>query len=248
MSDISVAALVEEKADSKGAGTVASAWHTFLVLLLLAGWAYRGFHRAEHMQLTADANRVALYGQTILGQWILFGLVYFGVWLHSASGPTPQSVLLGKPWHSWSDFWTDCKAAALFWLASTTVLVIVGLALGSGAGTSRVSFLFPHGALEMVMWTLLATTAGICEEAIFRGYLQRQLLAWTRSVPAAITTTALAFCAMHAYQGWKMAVSIGLLGAMLGALAHWRGTVRPGMMAHAWQDTIAGLLSSFAKH
>jgi uncharacterized protein len=242
--DMSVATVVEEKADAKGAATVAPAWHTLLVLLLLAGWAYRGFFRAEHMRLAADTNRVALYGQTIVGQWILFGLVFLGVRLHKS----PWSVMLGKSWHSWGDFWTDCKAAAVFWLVSTAVLVIVGLALGSGAGTGRVAFLFPHGALEMVTWTLLATTAGICEEAIFRGYLQRQMLAWTRSAPMAITVTALAFGAMHAYQGWKMMVSIGLLGAMLGVLAHWRGTVRPGMMSHAWQDTLAGLLTSLAKH
>lgn len=241
---MTVAAAVEEKVDAKGAATVAPAWHTLLVLLLLAGWAYRGFYRAEHMRLTADANRVALYVQTIVGQWVLFGVVLLGLWLHKS----PWSAMIGKSWHSWSDFWTDCKAAAVFWLVSTAVLVIVGLALGSGTGTGRVAFLFPNGALEMVMWTLLATTAGICEEAIFRGYLQRQLLAWTRNAALAITITALAFGAMHAYQGWKMIISIGLLGAMLGVLAHWRGTVRPGMMAHAWQDTLAGLLTSLAKH
>src|ERR1700720_1738275 len=124
MSDISVAALVAEKTDSKGAGIVAPAWHTVLVLLLLAGWAYRGFYRAEHMRLTANATRVALYGQTIVGQWILFGLVFLGVWLHKS----PSSVMFGRSWHRWSDFWTDCKAAAVFWLASTMVLGIVGLA------------------------------------------------------------------------------------------------------------------------
>jgi uncharacterized protein len=244
MSDTSGAALVEGKTDSQAAATVAPAWHTLLMLLLLAGWAYRGFFRAEHMRLSADANRVALYGQTIVGQWILFGLVFLGVWLHKA----PRSVMLGKSWQRRSDFWTDCKAAVVFWLGSTAVLVLVGLALRGGTGTARVAFLFPHGAREMVMWALLAVTAGICEEAIFRGYLQRQMLAWTRSAPVAITLTALAFGAMHAYQGWKMMVSIGLLGAMLGVLAHWRGTVRPGMMAHAWQDTLAGLLTSLAKH
>jgi hypothetical protein len=64
----------------------------------------------------------------------------------------------------------------------------------------------------------------------------------------AIAVVALGFGAMHAYQGWKMAVSIGFLGLMLGILAHWRGTVRPGMIAHAWQDTLAGLLISLTRH
>jgi uncharacterized protein len=244
MSDLTVAAVIEKRVDAKGSATVAPTWHTLLVLLLLAGWAYRGFYRAEHMRLGAEANRVALYGQTIVGQWVLLGVVSLGVRLHQA----PWSVMFGKSWHSWSDFWTDCRAAVVFWLGSTAVLVIVGLALGRDTGTTRVAFLFPHGALEMVMWTLLAATAGICEEAIFRGYLQRQMLAWTSSAPVAVAVTALGFGAMHAYQGWKMMVSIGLLGTMLGVLAQWRGTLRPGMLAHAWQDMLAGLLTSLAKH
>jgi hypothetical protein len=35
---------------------------------------------------------------------------------------------------------------------------------------------------------------------------------------------------------------------MFGILAHWRGTVRPGMIAHAWQDTLGGLVGSLTKH
>jgi hypothetical protein len=42
-------------------------------------------------------------------------------------------------------------------------------------------------------------------------------------------------------------IIIWLLGAMLGILAFWRGTVRVGMISHAWQDGLAGLLGGFLK-
>jgi hypothetical protein len=31
-----------------------------------------------------------------------------------------------------------------------------------------------------------------------------------------------------------MVILIGLYGTMFGILAHWRGSVRPGIIAHAW--------------
>jgi uncharacterized protein len=93
-----------------------------------------------------------------------------------------------------------------------------------------------------VLWIALSVSAGICEEAIFRGYLQRQFAAFTRSAPAGIILSAIAFGAGHAYQGSRMTVLIALYGLMFGLLAHWRGSVRPGMIAHAWQDSLSGLV------
>jgi hypothetical protein len=35
---------------------------------------------------------------------------------------------------------------------------------------------------------------------------------------------------------------------MFGILAYWRGTVRPGMIVHAWQDSVSGIVGSLLKH
>ena len=78
---------------------------------------------------------------------------------------------------------------------------------------------------------------------IFRGYLQRQFIALTKSVPAGILLSGAAFGAAHAYQGFRMVILIGLYGTMFGVLAHWRGSVRPGMIAHALQDSLSGVLA-----
>ena len=63
-----------------------------------------------------------------------------------------------------------------------------------------------------------------------------------RGVLTAIS--ALLFGLGHVYQGW---VASGLLvfdGLLFGLLTHWRGTVRPAMIAHAWQDSFTGIVGS----
>lgn len=89
---------------------------------------------------------------------------------------------------------------------------------------------------------VLSLSAGICEESLYRGYFQRQFMALTKSVPAGILLSAAAFGGAHAYQGFRPAFQIGLLGAMAGVLAHWRKSVRPGMIAHTLQDVLGGFV------
>jgi uncharacterized protein len=98
------------------------------------------------------------------------------------------------------------------------------------------------------VWIALSVTAGICEETVFRGYLQRQFTAPTKSAPAGILLSAVAFGAAHAYQGFRIVILIGLCGALFGILAYWRGSVRPGMIAHTWQDSLNGVLASVMRH
>jgi hypothetical protein len=102
--------------------------------------------------------------------------------------------------------------------------------------------MLPHTNIEVALWMLVAITAGICEEGLFRGYLQRQLIAFTGNVPAGLILSAIVFGAGHAYQGLRSAALIAIYGLVFGILAQWRKSVRPGMIAHAWQDTLSGIV------
>jgi hypothetical protein len=42
-------------------------------------------------------------------------------------------------------------------------------------------------------------------------------------------------------------ILIALYGAMFGILANWRGSVRPGMIAHAWKRFIERSACQFSK-
>jgi hypothetical protein len=92
-----------------------------------------------------------------------------------------------------------------------------------------------------------AITAGVCEKAIYRGYLQRQITALTRSVPPGIFLSA-AFGAAHAYQGLQRASVIATSALLFGLIAQWRRTVHPGMIAHGLQDAVAPLPVKLMHH
>jgi membrane protease YdiL (CAAX protease family) len=136
----------------------------------------------------------------------------------------------------------DLGLAALLWGALGFCAWAAHALLGQGAEKS-VDVLLPRTALEVLVWIATSASAGVCEEFVFRGYVQRQLLALSQSAPIAILGQGLVFGAMHAYQGWRAVVSIALLGSLFGLVAAWRRTLRVGMVAHAWQDVWAGWLS-----
>jgi membrane protease YdiL (CAAX protease family) len=215
---------------------VASYWHTAGVLALIAILSFLGKLRADQLRTMVNPDRVAVYGRTILFEWLLLGLVLVGVWLKGAS----LLEVLGNRWHSVRQFLRDAGIGMLFLIASIMVSSILGS--HGGVGDKATQFLLPHGGVEMAVWVVLSITAGICEEAVYRGYLQRQFMALTKSVPAGIVISALAFGAAHSYQGFARASVIGVIGAMGGILAYWVSSVRPGMIGHALQDILGGII------
>jgi uncharacterized protein len=222
---------------------VASPIHTILVIAAMGGWAI--WHRIFAIQLSAAANpnRVRFYVVTLCYEWLLFALVVAGIRRSGGS----VLLVLGDHWHSVRQVLRDIGIAAGFWIVAAMLLWIFGWLLRIAALGRNVSML-PHGTIELTLWIALSVTAGLCEEAIFRGYLQRQFIALTKSVPVGILLSAATFGAAHAYQGFRMMILIGLYGAMFGILAYWRGSVRPGMIAHAWQDSLNGVLASVRGH
>ena len=50
-------------------------------------------------------------------------------------------------------------------------------------------------------WCCLSATAGFCEEIVFRGYLQRQLAAFSKSTLMGVLLSAAIFGVSHGYEG-----------------------------------------------
>ncbi|HEX4001988.1 MAG TPA: type II CAAX endopeptidase family protein [Candidatus Acidoferrales bacterium] len=214
---------------------VAPVWHTALFVILLLGIAFlqampRFAQREAHLP-----SRIPLYIQTLIFEFFLLGYVWFGAWLR---GVTLRNLIGGR-WNRFWDFCVDVGVAFLFWLV---VLVVVGglSYLLHFNGNEAASFLLPQTAPEMILWVVVATSAGFCEELIFRGYLQRQCLALTQNVAAAVILQGLIFGAAHAYQGARGVIVISAYGMIFGALAAMRKSLRPGMMQHVAEDTISG--------
>jgi uncharacterized protein len=112
--------------------------------------------------------------------------------------------------------------------------------------------LAPSSGAEMVLFLMLSISAGICEEFVFRGYLQQQLGLIGGRIAAGVVLSAIVFGSAHLYEGMAGVLLIAAYGAMFGVLAILRRGLRTGMIAHAWHDSISGaalmLLRHFALH
>lgn len=220
-----------------------SPWFFVLVLALIAFWSFRGAAGADAIARIASIGRPLLYLRTIVFEWVLLGMVLFGLKLRGTS----FQAVLGRRWLSGKEVMRDIGIAAAFWIVSTIVLSMITLHPHDAPPNPLVQAMLPQGFLESVIWIALSITAGICEEAVYRGYLQRQLMAMTRSVTLGIALSALAFALAHSYKGLAGAFGIFVDGVMLGSLAYWRRTVRPGMLAHAFTDSFAGVIARLLK-
>jgi uncharacterized protein len=220
---------------------VADVVHTVFLLFVLGGVAVIGYYSLHRQGGVQQPNHLFTYLATMAWEWLLVGYVYWGL---RRRGKTMQNIA-GKRWNSVSDFFVDIAIAFGFWIAAIIVLSLVARAVGANGMSQAARSLAPQGPFESLLWVALAVTAGICEEMIFRGYLQRQFVAWTRSAPVGVLLSAVLFGAGHIYQGPKATVVIGVYGLMFGILAEARQNLRPGIITHAWHDAITGLVVRF---
>ena len=216
--------------------------HTATIVVLLAAWAWLSKIGADRVGSVGNPRHVPAYLTTIVVEWLMFALVIWGVRRHGV----PLDRVLGPRWRSLGEVLRDIATAAAFWIVSIIVLSILARFVPAGS-TNFILEMLPAGRLEIALWIAISLTAGICEETIFRGYLQGQITAMTNNVAAGIVLPSIAFGAVHSSQGVRPAVLLALYGAMFGALAHWRKTVRPGMIAHAWNDAFAGLVQGLLR-
>lgn len=216
---------------------IASPWHTAIVLCLQTTLSVRGYLRWAQVRGELHLDRISLYEHTIFFQWMVFVLVIVGVRLHGTS----LFAVLGERWRSLQQLLADVGISLLLLMASVMVPAIFG-PHSKSTDDLATQFLLPRGGTEVAGWVALSLTAGLCEEVLFRGYLQQQFTALTNHPAIGILSSAVLFGAAHAYQGLAKAMLIGFTGAVLGATAYWRKSTRPGMLAHAAQDLLGGLI------
>jgi len=193
-------------------------------------------------------SKVPQYLWTMSWEWLLAAFVYLGI----RKRITLREIIGGR-WDNFEAVLQDLVVASGFWLVAIAVLglgaQLLHLNQGDKLETMRrqLGFLVPGTTLELLVWALLSMTAGICEEIIFRGYLQRQFAALSRSMLAGVALSAVVFGAAHGYEGGPRMILIGIYGLMFGLLAWWRKSMRPGMIAHGWHDAFSGAVLHLLK-
>jgi uncharacterized protein len=233
-----------QTADRVEPGPVASMRH-FLGLLFIGvcvvGFGFYAQHSsasgAPSGQLAGHGVAIQIYLFAISLDWALFYYCWVGV--HRRGGSLWS--LTGARWRSWRSVGVDLAITLPFWLIWEGAAYGVSRLLGPSAAKS-VDSLLPRSFLEVLLWIATCATAGVCEEMVFRGYLQRQLRAFTGSLVTSVIAQGVIFGLFHAYQGWKHVTVICVLGVLYGVLAAWRGNLRVNILSHAWSDLWEGWL------
>jgi membrane protease YdiL (CAAX protease family) len=168
---------------ARESGSIAPLWHTLLLIGILLGISALGANQEHHV--LSHRARVATYLLTMGVEWLTVAFVFWGI---RKQDRISLGELIGGKWHRPEDVLLDMAIAAGFLLVSFLVLGGLAVALGVNnqpADVRKLSFLAPHGGLEVALWFLLSSTAGFCEEVIYRGYLQKQIAAWTNKAESA---------------------------------------------------------------
>lgn len=221
---------------------LAAPGHTWKLFAIVAILTVLGIMNASH-QLTArqapDPAQIIKTDLFMIGMlWFWVYFVYKGMRAHGRSireffGPAPfaPAALL-------ADAAYGVLAIALIYACSRGLDLVAPESAGTANNPLHTST--PQGLLAIVVWVCLSLSAGICEEIVFRGYLQRQLAALTGKVVLAILIQGAVFGIGHAYEGIGAVVHIVAHGLVLGLLAWWRGTIRAGIVEHAGWDILVG--------
>jgi membrane protease YdiL (CAAX protease family) len=210
-------------------------WHTGILLLYILvprtwwpGWT-RLLRALPYNSGSFDILGIATY--TAVVAFVCLGL---------SLRQTPLEQMIGELWSGWKSALRDIATGLGLWLVARYAdRLIYYLA---GAYPLR-AWLLAHTKSEILISILYSVVAGVAEEIIFRGYLQKQFTALCQNLGAGLLIQACLFALFHGYrQSPGTFCQHFLFGLMTGLLAHWRKSLLPGMIGHAWFDAYRDLL------
>jgi len=230
----------------------------FALILLFLGVAVPVLGRRRVRQLmqmpsTTRMDRISLYASTLAFQWIAASVI---LWRTNVHGIRASQLGLAIP------------NAAL--AVSVTVVLAALILLNQIMGLRRLVAqpekvqgilpqlalkLFPQDDVERLAFFALVTTVALCEELIYRGFVQRVFQDWSRgSVVASVVGSAVFFALAHLYQGRRGLISTLTIGLLFSTIRAWTGSLLPCVVAHFVADITVGMLApgrlraSLAKH
>jgi uncharacterized protein len=210
--------------------SIASVWHTCCLLALLAMFSALSVY-LRMGSTTARIGHLPLYSLVVVFEWSLFA---FSLWRSDTAFVGYVAPVLHNPRSLLWDIPGALILAGLLLLISPLIVRILGQ-----TGWHSMQGMLPSNRIEIAAWIVMAVTAGICEETVFRGYLQHQISGWSGNVVVGILGQAVIFGLCHAYQGWKKVALIFVWGCGFGAFAWLRKGLRANMIAHAVLDIIS---------
>lgn len=218
-------------------------WDYAAILLFLGVIAptmgYFRVRRLLRIPSTTSMERLALYASTIAFQWIIVGVIVWRTTVHGV-GPAWLGLLIRN------GRLTASVAIILSLLVlANQIFSVRRLATNpqqiKGMIVQMALKIFPQGPVERLAFVALVITVAVCEELMYRGFIQGLFQSVGGSAFAGILGSALFFAAAHAYQGRRGLISTFVVGLVFAVVRWWTGNLVPSMCAHFAADLAAGL-------
>ena len=218
---------------------IAPWWHTILVLVPIAIGSVAGAyqHGLPNANIPGMSFRLSSYITVLAIEVIPVFLIWFAL---RRRGLSLDALVSGR-WQTRGAFFRDLGLAVAFMAIAIPVVGVLLHFIGDNT-ESTLGNITPKTVPELVVWLGLAAIGGFCEEVVFRGYLVRQFSAWTGNRGVALVIQGVAFGLAHGYYQRAMVV-VMVQGWLLGLLATWRKSLRPGILAHVMQDALGGVVA-----
>jgi membrane protease YdiL (CAAX protease family) len=219
----------------------------FALILIFLGIAVPLLGRRRVRQLmampeTTKADRLTLYASTIAFQWIAAAVIFWRTQSHAI--PIAQ-LGLALPSAALVSIVTLLLAALIFLNQVFSLRRIAQRpAEIRGALPQLALKIFPQDATERLAFAAVVLTVSICEEFIYRGFVQQLFGTLARgSIAAAAFGSAAMFALAHLYQGRRGLVATFVVGVLFASVCLWTGSLIPSMVAHFVADLTAGFLA-----
>lgn len=221
--------------------------HTELdyLLLVLAALAMPLLSAYTGRQLAKpEARKVPLvrrYWLTVMRGWLIVAIV-IAAWLWAKR--SFAELGLDDPIGFWgrAGFGLVLLLAIFFGVQIVRLPKLVGANLAKWAERMEGLRITPRTRDELLVFILVAITAGVWEELLYRGFFIWFLLPITGMIGAILISSAI-FGIGHIYQGWGGVLNTGIVGLVFAIFYVYSESLWWLMAAHALVDIYGGVLS-----
>jgi uncharacterized protein len=219
----------------------------FALILIFLGVAVPVLGRRRIRQLldspeTSKPDRLSIYASTIAFQWLATAIILWRTRAHGIS-VTQLGLTIPKPGLAIT---VSIVLAAL--ISVNQIYSLRRLAATppetQGLLPQLALKLFPQDDVEHLIFFALVITVAMCEEFIYRGFVQRVLQDWFGGyVIAGVIGSAIFFALAHLYQGRRGLLTMSIVGALFCGVRAWTESLFPTSVAHFVADFSLGMLA-----
>jgi uncharacterized protein len=219
----------------------------FALILIFLGVAVPvlGSRRIRHLldsPQTSKMDRLSIYASTIAFQWLAALIILQRTRAHGI-GLARLGVAIPRPALAITVAIVLAALISLNQIYSLRRLVATPSEI-KGILPQLALKLFPQDDVERLAFFALVVTVAVCEELIYRGFVQRVFQDWSGGhVMAGLVGSAVFFALAHLYQGRRGITTTIVVGLLFSIVRSWTGSLFPTSMAHFVADFSVGMLA-----